>query len=166
MSEKSNEYYVNLGNYLAAHLSKKTKSQLVVMLANAIVSHEIDKEVNRKFLGDLAGKTVEQGNKITMLEEVEKVAMRALRFNHDTISSLYAEKEARLEPLRKGAAITNAPHDEARSKVYAWLDSNYRPGHKHSDMAVLIEKEVAREYDTVLKDITNWKKLRGITRKR
>jgi len=135
MAEKPNEYYVNLGKYLAIELSKKTKSQLVTMLANAIVSHEIDEEVNRKFLGDLAGKTVEQENQ-------------------------------RLKPLRKGAEITNAPHDEARSKVYAWLDSNYRPGYKHSDMAVLIEKEVTREYDTVLKDITNWKKLRGITRKR
>lgn len=65
---------------------------------------------------------------------------------------------------KMGAHKSNAPHKEAQEKVFKWLDENYKPGRKHSDMAELLEKEVPREYDTLLKDITAWKKKRGITR--
>ena len=46
--------------------------------------------------------------------------------------------------------------------VFKWLDANYQMGMKHKEMAVtmvpLLDGE--REYETILKDITEWKKKR------
>lgn len=59
---------------------------------------------------------------------------------------------------RKAADAANAPHKANQEAVFEWLEANYRPGYKHADMAAEIEKLVEREYDTILKDITTWKK--------
>lgn len=59
---------------------------------------------------------------------------------------------------RKAADAANAPHKANQEAVFEWLETNYRPGYKHADMAAEIEKLVEREYDTILKDITAWKK--------
>ncbi len=61
---------------------------------------------------------------------------------------------------RRAADATNARHKTNRDQVFQWLEANYRPGYKHADMAVEIEKLVPREYDTILKDISAWKKTR------
>ncbi len=65
---------------------------------------------------------------------------------------------------RKGAAITNAQHEEARVAVYDWLGKHYdeykRKKATHGTMAEEIERHVARDYGTILKDITAWKKIR------
>ena len=61
---------------------------------------------------------------------------------------------------KAGADAANVQHKTNQRLVSEWLDANYRPGYKHADMAAEIEKLVAREYDTILKDITAWKKKR------
>ncbi len=67
---------------------------------------------------------------------------------------------------RAGAESTNSKHKTHQDAVFDWLDTNYRPGYKHADMAAEIEKLVPREYDTILKDITAWKRPQKEKRKR
>ena len=64
------------------------------------------------------------------------------------------------------ARTTNAKHKRHQQEVYDWLEANHHPGYKHADMAAEIEKLVPREYDTILKDITAWKRLKKEIRKR
>lgn len=59
---------------------------------------------------------------------------------------------------KAGADAANAQHKTNQKLVFEWLDANHCPGYKHADMAAEIEKLVPREYDTILKDITAWKK--------
>jgi len=70
----------------------------------------------------------------------------------------------RTEIPRAGAAATNARAAEHRAAVHAWLDKHYDEqqalGARHTDMAAALEKLVLREHETILKDITAWKKKR------
>lgn len=62
----------------------------------------------------------------------------------------------------KGADATNARHAKNLEAVHKWLDENYRPDEKIKDLAIALSKLVPREYETLLKDIPAWKKLRGM----
>lgn len=69
-------------------------------------------------------------------------------------------KEIRSRDSKAGAEKSNKKHADRQTDVFSWLDEHYTTDQKHKDMAELIEKLVPREYDTILKDITAWKKMR------
>ncbi|MPM75278.1 hypothetical protein SDC9_122270 [bioreactor metagenome] len=71
------------------------------------------------------------------------------------------EKTALRKRAKTGSSVTSAKYEAERAFVYEWLDKNFKHGAKHSDLALQLEKLVPREYDTILKDITAWKKRKG-----
>ena len=63
---------------------------------------------------------------------------------------------------RRGADKTNSLHQDNQKFVFRWLDANFQPGMLHKKMAETLVPllDGTREYETILKDITAWKKKR------
>ena len=91
-----------------------------------------------------------------LLVTITGTAMRLAKISEED------KGRVRSETARKGAEETNKRHADNQEFVFKWLDANYQMGMKHKEMAVtlvpLLDGE--REYETILKDITEWKKKR------
>lgn len=94
--------------------------------------------------------------------------MAALTENQFSKVFIEGVNDSKKGNAKRGASTINSQHKDRQDYVYKWLDANYKDGDTHEDLASRLEPllDGERKYGTILKDISKWKKERGVIRKR